>query len=135
MGVFIKYRRLIANTKCYISFVIWWGLCSHDEGSLSRRTGPDPSSFEETCLQRGEARSFGTTALSNYEGQVVARVEGGVFGVSMQAMARGLRRIVESERLHGERYRCRKLRIRGMWLDVFTYHRSMQRGVLYMHWV
>jgi hypothetical protein len=27
---------------------------------------PDPWSFEGTCLRRGEARSFGTTALSNY---------------------------------------------------------------------
>jgi hypothetical protein len=87
-GVFIKCRRLITNTKYYISFVIWWGLCSHDEGSLSRRTGPDPWSSEETCLQRGEARSFGTTALSNYEVQVVARGGGGGFlGMSMQAVA------------------------------------------------
>ena len=30
------------------------------------------------CLQRGEARSFGTTALSNYEVRVVVRVEGGL---------------------------------------------------------
>ena len=64
-------------TNYYISFVIWWGLCSHDEGSLSRRTGPDPWSSEELCLQRGVDRSFGTTALSNYELRLVARVEGG----------------------------------------------------------
>ena len=83
----------------YISFVIWWGLCNHHEGSLSRRTGPDPWSFEEMCLQLGQARSFGTTALSNYEVRVVARLEGGFLGVSMQAVARGLKRIMKSERL------------------------------------
>jgi hypothetical protein len=77
-GVFIKYIRLITNTKYQISFVIWWGLCSHDVGSLSRRTDPEPWSSEEMWrLQRGEARFFGTTALSNYEVRVVARVEGG----------------------------------------------------------
>jgi hypothetical protein len=47
-------------------------------GSLSSRTGPEPWSSEEMWrLQRGEARSFGTTALSNYELRVVARLEGG----------------------------------------------------------
>ena len=61
-------------------------------GSLSRRAGPEPWSSEEMwCLQRGEARSFGTTALSNYEVRVVDRLEGGFLGVSMQAVARGLR--------------------------------------------
>ena len=58
--------------------MIWWGLCSHDEGSLSRRTGPEPWSFEKLCLQRGDARSFETTALRNYEVRVVARVVEGV---------------------------------------------------------
>ena len=60
-----KYRKLVTNTKYYISFVIWWGLCSHDESSLSRRAGPEPWSSEEMCLQRREARTFGTTALSD----------------------------------------------------------------------
>ena len=41
-------------------------------------TGPDPWSFEETCLQLGEAHSSGTTALSKYEVRVVVRVEGGL---------------------------------------------------------
>ena len=56
------------------------GLCSYDVGSLSRRTGSKPWSSEEMwSLQRGEACSFGTTALSNYEVQLVAQVEGGRF--------------------------------------------------------
>ena len=47
-------------------------------GSLSRRTGPEPWSSEEMwCLQRGEARSFRTNALNNYEVRVAARVEEG----------------------------------------------------------
>jgi hypothetical protein len=41
---------------------------------------------ETWCLQRGEARSFGTTALCNCEGRVVARVDGR--GVSLGCQCR-----------------------------------------------